>query len=79
MLEDTKLIQCGPLHTGSKVRFKEKPKVSFMDLITFPKRIFLMDPGARSRVQDGEGDTVEVVVMDVDKGEAGVGSCQTSS
>ena len=44
MLEDTKLIQCRPLHTGSKVRFKEKPKVSFMDLITLPKRICPMGP-----------------------------------
>ena len=42
MLEDTKLIQCGPLHAGSRVRFTEKPKVSFMDLITLPKRIHLM-------------------------------------
>ena len=41
MLEDTKLIQCGPLHAGSKVRFTERPKVSFMDLITLPERIHL--------------------------------------
>ena len=47
MLEDTKLIQCGPLHTGSKVRFKEKLKVSFMDLITLPKRIRPMGPEAQ--------------------------------
>ena len=47
MLEDTKLIQCEPLHTGSKVRFKEKPKVSFVDLITLPKRIHLTGPEAQ--------------------------------
>ena len=48
MLEDTKLlIQCGPLHTGSKVRFTEKPKVSFMDLITLPKRIRPTGPEAQ--------------------------------
>ena len=49
MLEDTKLIQCGPLHTGSKVRFKEKTQVSFMDLITLPKRIHPMGPEAKGR------------------------------
>ena len=47
MLEDTKLIQCGPLHAGSKVRFTENPKVSFMDLITLPKRICPMCPEAQ--------------------------------
>ena len=47
MLEDTKLIQCGPLHTGSKMRFKEKPKVSLMDLITLPKRIHRTGPEAQ--------------------------------
>ena len=47
MLEDTKLIQCGSLHTGSKVRFKEKPKVSFMDLIALPKSIHPMGPEAQ--------------------------------
>ena len=65
MLEDIKLILCKSLHAGSKVRFTEKPKVSFMYLITLPKRICLMGPE--------EGDMVEVMVMDVDEGEAGVG------
>ena len=41
MLEDAKKIRCGPLHVGSRVKFQEteKCKVSFMDLITLPKRI----------------------------------------
>ena len=47
MLEDTKLIQCRPLHASSKVRFTEKPKVSFMDLITLPKSIHPMGPEAQ--------------------------------
>ena len=77
MLEDTKLIQCRPLHAGSKVRFTEKPKVSFMDLIT--RGYVRWVQRHRLRVQDREGDMVKVMVVDVDEGEAGVGGCQTSS
>ena len=42
ILEDAKKIRCGPLHVGSRVKFQEteKCKVSFMDLIDLPKRIW---------------------------------------
>ena len=39
MLEDIKLIQCGPLYAGSKARFTEKPKDSLMHLITLSNGI----------------------------------------
>ena len=78
MLEETKLIQYQSLHAGSKVRFTEKPKVSFMDLIALPKRIHPMGPEAQVKGTGSERDVVEVMVVDMDEREAGVGDCQTS-
>ena len=51
ILEDAKKIRCGPLHDSSRVKFQEteKRKVSFMDLITLPKR--LQPTGLHGEVQ----------------------------
>ena len=56
MLEDAKKIRCGPLHVGSRVKFQgtEKRKVSFMDLITMPKRIRPTGPQGEAQFEGRE-------------------------
>ena len=56
MLEDAKKIRCGPLHVSSRVKFQEteKCKVSFMDLITLPKRIGATGPQGEAQFEGRE-------------------------
>ena len=56
MLEDAKKIRCGPLHVGRRVKFQEteKRKVSFMDLITMPKRIRPTGPQGEAQFEGRE-------------------------
>ena len=56
MLEDAKKIRCGPLHVSSRVKFQEteKCKVSFMNLITLPKRIRPTGPQGEAQFEGRE-------------------------
>ena len=80
MLADAKKIRCGPLHVGSRVKFQEteKHKVSFMDLITMPKRIWPTGPQGEAQFEGREVGMDVDRGVDMEEGEVGVHNCLTS-